>query len=316
MRDPEGDPKRKVVLNQSWRVPRAVHARAMEVISRVRRREEKEYLPRDEEGEVYETSATMEDNKRIIEEASDHIRQGDSVMFLASCSYMLQPLIKEMSEHGIPFSNRYRKRRGDWNPIVTGGNRATAANVLSSFLTIGEDEGFWSVPDLILWASQLRVCETGLKRKTGNAAITKLKAAIKEGAEGLRSARNVLSLILDESAIEPAMNRDIDWLMGNIKPAKQKRLSYASKVLKGFGEDILHAPAICTVGTIHSVKGGEADVVYLSPDISIRAQEELKTSQEAIDAIHRLFYVGMTRAYRKLVLLGSTSRHPGGFVKL
>ena len=128
--------------------------------------------------------------------------------------------------------------------------------------------------------------------------------------------RNVLSMILDEEAVQPACDRNIDWLMANIKPSKVKRFTYAVKVFKGFGEDILHSPHLCTVGTIHSVKGGEADVVYLSPDISIRAQEELKTSQEAIDAIHRLFYVGMTRARERLVILGSTAKHPGGFVKL
>lgn len=50
------------------------------------------------------------------------------------------------------------------------------------------------------------------------------------------------------------------------------------------------------VGTIHSVKGAEADVVYLWPDISYAA------TRDDPDAVRRVFYVGMTRAREKVVL--------------
>jgi superfamily I DNA/RNA helicase len=57
------------------------------------------------------------------------------------------------------------------------------------------------------------------------------------------------------------------------------------------------------IGTIHSVKGGEADVVYLFPDLSRAADYEWQRyGTENQDAIIRQFYVAMTRARLKLVI--------------
>ena len=55
------------------------------------------------------------------------------------------------------------------------------------------------------------------------------------------------------------------------------------------------------VGTIHSVKGGEADVVVLFPDISCVADETCWWTARK-DELVRTFYVGMTRAREKLVI--------------
>jgi len=52
----------------------------------------------------------------------------------------------------------------------------------------------------------------------------------------------------------------------------------------------------CYVGTIHSVKGGEADYVVLCPDVPARA--ELHT-----DAERRVWYVAMTRARKGVYVL-------------
>lgn len=54
------------------------------------------------------------------------------------------------------------------------------------------------------------------------------------------------------------------------------------------------------VGTIHSVKGGEADNVILFPDLSYRNYTSLKRSP---DAEHRVWYVGATRARQALYLM-------------
>lgn len=56
-----------------------------------------------------------------------------------------------------------------------------------------------------------------------------------------------------------------------------------------------------TVGTIHSVKGSEADVVYVLPDLS-PAQWGQWTKGDR-DALVRLFYVAFTRAREELVLV-------------
>lgn len=62
------------------------------------------------------------------------------------------------------------------------------------------------------------------------------------------------------------------------------------------------------VGTIHSVKGGEADVVYLLPDLSQAGMAQWVGADIESAAIRRLFYVGMTRARESLVLCNPASR--------
>jgi len=52
-----------------------------------------------------------------------------------------------------------------------------------------------------------------------------------------------------------------------------------------------------TIGTIHSVKGGEADHVYVFPDMSPAGMDNSST-----DSIVRMFYVAMTRAKKTLHL--------------
>ena len=61
-------------------------------------------------------------------------------------------------------------------------------------------------------------------------------------------------------------------------------------------------PPRITVGTVHSVKGGESDVVYVAPDLS-RAGYDSWVDRDTRDQVVRVFYVAMTRAREKLVLL-------------
>jgi superfamily I DNA/RNA helicase len=56
------------------------------------------------------------------------------------------------------------------------------------------------------------------------------------------------------------------------------------------------------VGTIHSVKGGEADVVHLFPDISQAGDAQYQRCGAARDAVIRVFYVGLTRARETLYI--------------
>lgn len=63
------------------------------------------------------------------------------------------------------------------------------------------------------------------------------------------------------------------------------------------------------MGTIHSVKGGEADVVVLFPDLSAAGMRQWVGPWEGRDAVIRCFYVGMTRARETLVICQPGSRH-------
>ena len=59
----------------------------------------------------------------------------------------------------------------------------------------------------------------------------------------------------------------------------------------------------------NSVKGGEADVVFIFPDLSAAGSREWTGTQEQRAGIIRLFYVGMTRARESLVLCRPVGRN-------
>ena len=62
---------------------------------------------------------------------------------------------------------------------------------------------------------------------------------------------------------------------------------------------MLDTPRV-VVGTIHSVKGGQADVVYLFRDLSQAADAQYGRGGAMRDSVVRLFYVGATRACEEL----------------
>jgi DNA helicase II / ATP-dependent DNA helicase PcrA len=75
-------------------------------------------------------------------------------------------------------------------------------------------------------------------------------------------------------------------------------------VLSRHGRKALEEKPKIAIGTIHSVKGGEADAVILFPDISLAAAENYEKEK---DAIIRTFYVGMTRSKQSLYLCKPSS---------
>jgi superfamily I DNA/RNA helicase len=94
----------------------------------------------------------------------------------------------------------------------------------------------------------------------------------------------------------------LEWWRPRVKPDHSERVKYAVEVAARRGPAaLLEAPKV-VVGTIHSVKGGQADVVYLFPDLSRAGDAEYARGGTARDSIIRLFYVGATRAYERLCI--------------
>ncbi len=157
--NPEIPEDHKVFLKQSVRVPRAVHAVAEKLIRQVTRRQQKTYEPRPWEGEVLRLSRYRSPEYSILKTAERHVRDGKSIMLLASCSYMLHPLIAVLRKNGIPFHNPHRKSNGYWNPLRMG-SRKSAGNRLLALLVghpgFGDGHRQWRFSDLALWVEWLR----------------------------------------------------------------------------------------------------------------------------------------------------------------
>jgi superfamily I DNA/RNA helicase len=302
--DTSGLSTEKIVLSQSYRLPRAVYDRALRAVKRIRFREEKLYQPKAMDGWVREHRASYKTLQDHFDMVSDVLRQHKSLMILASCGYMLKPIEVMLRSHGVAFHNPYKPSRGDWNPLSRSSTKIMPADLLEAFLSSGDDGAYWTVGQFVKWAKFIRVGVSGLVFKKGKAGISFLEEAVKKNADGLGSTRDVLCDILDVDAVKPALDRNLDWFVENVHASRVQGLQYPLKVLKTYGRGALTETPRCVIGTIHSVKGAESDVVMLAPDISFEAQRDIdRRGQDAVDAAWRLFYVGMTRSKEGLVLL-------------
>jgi DNA helicase-2/ATP-dependent DNA helicase PcrA len=306
----EGEPDIKKVLSQSFRVPRAVHAYAEKWVSQIRHREPKEYKPRDFEGEVrFLEDGSCNNPDAIIKDAEKYIEQGKTIMFLASCSYMLAGIIERLKKQGILFHNPYRLKQGQWNPIRlnAGEGKISTVQRLLAYLAgcpeIAPEPRLWTLDEFKQWV-----------------AIVNSKGNLRHGAKKLLEGKaggvfevNYRDLIeafdeessfwkaLDDFGLDTALN----WFQNNVQAAKVKTLEFPIAIIrKQRTYDCLRQKPKCIVGTIHSVKGGEAEVVYLMPDLSVAGMQEYIKGGEGRDAVNRMFYVGITRARESLILCG------------
>ncbi|HEY3379648.1 MAG TPA: ATP-binding domain-containing protein, partial [Armatimonadota bacterium] len=118
-----------------------------------------------------------------------------------------------------------------------------------------------------------------------------------------------LGKILQAAAIERIVDdQQLHWWERHLNAKWEKRLGYPIAVVRsGRTPKMVSLPRLI-VGTIHSVKGGEADVVILLADMSRAGYEAWTRSGEGRDAVIRTFYVGMTRARETLLLVDSHHR--------
>jgi len=304
------EPEEKRILSQSYRVPAAVHRYAEQWIRKIKNRQEKEYKPRDFEGEVRRmNTGNYKEPDNIIRDAEQYLQEGKKVMFLASCSYMLNPLIYKLKEEGILFHNPYRVKQGAWNPLRVGeGSTASRVAAFMKGPLHFDPRDTWTPEDFLKW--------TEIIKATGN-----FPRGIKENLPqivGEMFSINCISLqhvftgdstiwqLFDDFTPENAAK----WWMENVQSSKIKASEYPLRlILKHRSIDILEKKPQVIVGTIHSVKGGEADVVYLFPDLSVAGMQGAVKSMEERDSIIRMFYVGMTRAKETLVLCPGASNY-------
>jgi superfamily I DNA/RNA helicase len=92
------------------------------------------------------------------------------------------------------------------------------------------------------------------------------------------------------------------WWSRRVAPSFHARVQFPVAAALAGGPDALEESPRVIVGTIHSVKGGEADVVFLFPDVSPAGDAAYQKHGPQRDSVIRLFYVGMTRARHTLYI--------------
>lgn len=324
--NPPLDAKYKRVLNQSYRIPQAVHALSQQWIKQISNREPKEYKPQERVGEVRrlrlrfpyasECEQLIDDAQQYLERTTDSGRPW-RVMFLTSCNYQLNTLKSVLRATGSIFFNPYRVNRGDWNPL---GKRSTAEKIvafagpqmraerpepdneanhwqLRKMAHDGRqvakwlDKPLWSKAELNKW---LEIAKTSTFLRSGS--LTKLGQMFKQEVTG----RDLLPHFKDIDDLVLAGHGMLSWLRPRIKANYENHVAYLYEIIRVHGlREFQDLKPQIIIGTIHSVKGGEAEVVYLCPDLS---PQGMQTYDNSPDEIVRQFYVGMTRCKEALVL--------------
>jgi DNA helicase II / ATP-dependent DNA helicase PcrA len=316
------------VLSKSYRVPPAVHAAAEAWIRRCTSRYPKLYAARDPDDErdpspehsigwaqrVTETIGDPRLVDRIEADLSDPDEPDTTVMVLASCSYMLGPLIKSLRQRGIPYHNPYRPGEGAWNPIRKPDKGISTAERIFRYLvldkrTLGERARPWTGEDIAAWTHLVAVKAAGMRHGATN--------HIRALPNGTVDWDTLSALWADSEAGDLALARatcaggdpadHLEWLAEAITPSRAAATAYPLQVARSQGPAALIDTPRVVVGTIHSVKGATADRVYVSPDLSGAGMRQWREGMAGRDQITRLMYVAMTRAYHQLNILAPTS---------
>ncbi len=303
--------KRRPVLAQSYRVPFEVHRHAVDWVRQTPGRvDDPEYYPRRVDpadptsafaiGAVDRMGSTIDkDPEGVIRIAEEAIADERSVMILATCGYMLESVIATAYGLGVPFSNRYRRRNRSWNPLAPPTRGVGLVEKVRAFL---EGPEKWTARDLGKIASILKADGVFLRGRKKVAEVY----AKRDGAEAMSVDHAALELLFTPSAIVGIEARSMTWLGAHLTPNLHRRVEYFYRIVQRHGTQALTREPLLTIGTIHSVKGGEADTVLLSCGQSWAAAREAVVENRSAP-LYRLMYVGMTRARERLVLCGACS---------
>lgn len=254
------------------------------------------------EGTVDHMAHGWKEPAGLINRVIDDTARGDSVMVLVSCAYMLAPLIEGLRERGVPFANPYRPAQGAWNPLR--GVERLLAFLRPHGPTWGAESRIWTWEDADKWADPMRAKGVWTR---GSKSLIDAKNTPRDRFDETPG-RSVdmtrfLALLETDHHAERAMALDVDWWLEHLRDDHRRRAEYGVHVFHQHGGAALRDRPLLTIGTIHSVKGAEADHVYVFPDLSRVAFEDTWFVPQARAPVYRQFYVAFTRARRHLTLL-------------
>ena len=329
---PEGQARQ---LGQSWRLPQSVMLRAEEYLrshsGTIFDHRTYHARPNDEEqpddpvvGAVRQMPINWQDPDEIMNEINGQVREGRNVMLLASCGYMLDRSIVALRDAGIRYHNPYRLAAGQWNPV---GQHSVARDALTAFLRPGvaDREGsqnirnfYWTLSDALSILGALKATgpffKRGVKTRALESNLSNYPADehLDDGTPlytpfGLHNEDG--EPLFSQEMWAAVMEGDTAWWLKHVNKPLQKTSDYLVRTYRKSGFDALTDDPQVVIGTIHSVKGGEADVVYLMPEISPAMYHDSERSPSGKDSMIRLGYVGMTRAREELVICPSTMEH-------
>jgi DNA helicase-2/ATP-dependent DNA helicase PcrA len=300
-----------VVLPNSYRLPSRVLNVVNKEIRHIDKRQEKDLRPRKEGGvvEAAESPSMLElvrNVRHTIEQESARDEGDGSVMLLFRARYQMFDFVDEFIDEGMPFSSLTDQRL--WTDRLTDYVRAIEAVSQGERLT----------------ALQARRLADILQESAfGSGDRDDLYDLIDE-VEEKASTDDLAEIPVAPDAVEDA----VPFMPGPRSAADMARkiTSFQRKSMKAYFEGDYRGmdPDRVRVGTIHSAKGREADHVFVATDLTEKVVEQMaaQADQQGIDLPgdeeftkttdpvpvltdneRRVFYVGMSRARERLVLM-------------
>ena len=245
-------------LNQSYRIPGGpIHELSQDIIRKVTNRYDKEYMPRQEQGDL----------TRYSDVTQVDMSNGEWLV-LSSANYFLDEIKDLCRLQGWYYAHKTK------NSVK-----------LDLLLAIQTWEKWRSMEHLLPVASIKNVYAYLGENVTKGYRTGK---TLNESEEGyyIEECMQQHGLQTDEVWYKAFAGLDVDTE------------NYIRNMLAN-DEKITQNPRI-TLSTIHAAKGGEADNVLILPDITKSAVDNDDINP---DELHRLFYVGVTRAKKSLHIL-------------
>jgi len=306
----DADCDEDVVLPNSYRLPSRILNVVNREIRHIEKRQEKDLKPRKEGGVVegVENASMLELVRNVRRDVQD---DAGSIMVLFRARYQLFQFIEEFVDEGIPFKALTDQRL--WTDRLTDYVRAVEAFDADEPLTLLQGRRLADMLQESTFGSNerdefydfLEDCEEDAE-SDDIAEIELAPADVKEFAPFMPGPNSASDMVRKVTSFQ---RKSID--------------SYFS------GDHAGRDPNLVRVGTIHSAKGREADHVFVGTDLTEKVVEQMAATvsghEEApetddsesddqftkrtnpvpllTDNERRVFYVGMSRARERLVLL-------------
>lgn len=269
------------IAEKSWRCPRPILDLGEKILTRCSDYWDRGIAPADHPGEVI---------RAYLPKVLAGIRPDESWLVLTRARYMANSIKLELDRRSVPWHPV--KGRGGWNAPKR--NAATATLIsMERGAPIEADE----------WPAILSYIK--MDRRINNAPLLIRGTKARWGAMKRDDFAEV-GLIPSNEWDKLGITKELADLItsGRWRQRENLLIPYAARYYDAVRDWGYRAPEETKVriGTIHSSKGMEADFVLLLTTTTARCVKAAEADQGAADAEHRCWYVGVTRARKKLYL--------------
>lgn len=266
-----------ITLKQSHRCARAVHDLSRVIVRRMKLRyPDDDFMPTNNDGQVVSTNSMLIKWDNLINRR---------VFYLHRTHWLLSQAYDQLVDSGVPFMTLH----GRPSPLQS--NKAKTVHTLYS---IADDKHVHmsDIADLMEYVP-LKIGDTEyIKYGTK----VKVRDLAKQQPDSRVFMVDLYNLGFTQNFVSTLESGDILRVM---RMSDQEH-AYLRRIIKRFGYKVLQNKPSILLSTIHGTKGMEADVVIVNQNLTRKTYEALNNQP---DDEHRVFYVAVTRAKDKVILL-------------